>query len=533
MNKGPRYILLVVIILLTTLLKAQDERSETIGKVTYLTSQNVYVRFDDTEGIEVGDTLNWSVLEESVPCLVVKNMSSSSVVCEKIDDCSIGVDEEVRFIKSKKVPQTQRPQKAEEVETPGLARFHGRISAASYSNFSDVHEETHRMMYRLSFHADHINDSKFSAETYLNYRQVMVDEDRSPLDRTNFLNIYNLALRYEPDSLTSLVVGRKINRRASSLGAIDGLQAERYFGKLYAGTIVGFRPDFREYDLNTDLLEFGAYVGLEERNKNIRTSSTLGLLQQNNGDAVDRRYLYFQHSSTFSKNWSLFSSIELDIFNKINNEQVSDPRLTNLFVSVRYRPTRKVNLFLSYDSRKRIMFYETFRTDIERLLADDEARQGLRARVNYRPMRYVGIGASYSSRFQASNANSSDNFNVYFSHSKLPWLDGRIHLSVNQNESNYLRNRIFSIRHSRDLIARKLSADLYYRNLTYTYLNLPSESSTTRTSQQEYYGLQLLWRIDRTLSFSVMGEYSVRPTEENQRLNARLIKRFDTKRKKK
>ncbi len=108
-------------------------------------------------------------------------------------------------------------------------------------------------------------------------------------------------------------------------------------------------------------------------------------------------------------------------------------------------------------------------------------------------------------RFQSSNQNKSDNYNAYLSYSKLPAIGGRINLSFNRNESNYLKSQIISVRHSRDLIKKKLSADLYFRmvNYTYTYAGA-SEGSNTQTKQY-YTGANLMYRFSRTLTFSVMG----------------------------
>jgi len=430
------------------------------------------------------------------------------------------------------VTSTDLEKKEPKDEVESIERIRGRISAASYSNFSNVRDDSHRMMYRFSMNADNINESKFSAETYLNYRQLFLNEESSSVRKTKFFNVYNLAVRYDVDTTLSLTLGRKINNKASSLGAIDGLQAEKYFGNVYTGLIAGFRPDFVAYDLNTDLLEYGAYVGLEQKNDKMYSRSTLGLLQQNNSGNVDRRYLYAQHSSTINRDLSFFASAELDLFNELDGESVSDARLTNLYLSTRYRFSRKVDVNLSYDSRKRIMYYETYRSDIERLLEDDEARQGLRTRLNVRPAKYTSIGLSYSKRFQSSNQNKSDNINAYLSYSKLPIIGGRVSLNFNRNESNYLKSQILSIRHSRDLIKKKLSADFYVRMVDYTYTYEGANENTNTKTQQYYAGGNLMYRFTRTLTFSVLGEYSTRENQDNSRVNARIIKRFDSKKKK-
>jgi uncharacterized MAPEG superfamily protein len=164
---------------------------------------------------------------------------------------------------------------------------------------------------------------------------------------------------------------------------------------------------------------------------------------------------------------NLFGSAELDQYSKVNGEAKNDPRLTNLYLSARYRFTRKFDVFLSYDSRKRIIYYESFQTEIERLLDDYIARQGLRARVNIKPIKYFTIGLSYSKRFENDVQNKSNNYYAYASYSKIPMIKGRIMISYNLNASNYLESRILAFRYSRSLIPRKLNAEFYYRLVEY------------------------------------------------------------------
>ena len=402
------------------------------------------------------------------------------------------------------------------------ARIRARISFASHSRLSDrENDDRHRIMLRGNVNARNINGGRFSFESYVNYRQNIVQPGSSANGlQSKFLRLYNLALTYAVDSTMRISLGRKINRKVSSLGAIDGLQVEKYFGNFFIGAIGGFKPDLYQFDFNPDLLQYGGYVGISSSSKNFYLETTAGLIEQQNGGAVDCRYAYFQHSSTIGKKVNLFGSAEVDIYQNINGVVTSQPRLTNLYASSRYRFNRAFSLTLSYDTRKRIIYYETLRTEVEKLLADDQARQGLRARINIRPVRYVNVGASYSRRFQNNNQNRSDNMNAYISHSKLPGIGGRLSVNVNMNESNYLKIRIYGTRYSRSLIRRKLSTDLYFRRVEYSYLG--NELSTV----QDYMGASFNIRLAGKLSLNILGEIARRSTEDNYRSNTRLIKRF-------
>lgn len=95
---------------------------------------------------------------------------------------------------------------------------------------------------------------------------------------------------------------------------------------------------------------------------------------------------------------------ELVVFNQQSNSiSNGSPRLINLFMSAQDRFNKKINLALSYDSRKRIIYYKTYETSLEELLDENIARQGIRARLNTKLVYSLFIGFSYSKCFQSDN----------------------------------------------------------------------------------------------------------------------------------
>ena len=514
----------------------QDKKMLVTGKVSFVTSKNVYVKFTDTKNIHIGDTLKF--LNQIKACLLVKNKSSRSVICNTLFDCDIKKGDEVYISYTIKIDKKREEKNIiipkinkrsttvkslvkNEINSKNIENIRGKLSVSSYSNLTSDRADKHRMLYRFSINANHINNSKLSFESYLNYRQYIQSSDNSSYQNKNVFNIYNLALKYDIDPTLSLTVGRKINNKTSSLGAIDGIQAEKYFGKNYIGVIAGFRPDITDYGFNSNLLEYGGYIGRTSSNKNSYSQTTLGAIEQRNGNQSDRRYAYFQHSSTFMKKLNLFSSVEFDVYNNGNS------KLTNLYTSAKYKFSRKFNLMLSFDSRKRIIYHTSFQTEVDRLLNDNEARQGVRLRMNIKPHKYLYTGFSYSKRFQSSNQNKSDNINGYISWSKIPNIGGRLSLNFNRNKSSYLESTVLSIRHSRELINNKLSAGFYFRIVDYNYFN------NNTSSKQNYYGTNLSLRISKTLKLNIFGELSTSSNlNNNYRINTAIVKRFKSKRKK-
>ncbi len=521
----------------------QETNMAILGEVSFVTSKNVYVKFDNTLVISIGDTLYLS--DKKMACLLVKSKSSSSTVCSVLQNCEVKKGDTVLYTYSIKtkieiikdntnytVNDSVKIKKKKKKELKYKSTIRGRISVSSYSTLSSIREDRHRILSRFSLGMNHINNSKFSFESYATYRKNINTGESNRFQKNDNFNVYNLALLYDVDPTLSVIIGRKINPKISSIGAIDGLQVEKHIGKNYVGVIAGFRPDIFDYGFNSNLFEYGAYYGRKTDYKNFYSQTTLGFIEQRNTNEIDRRYAYFQHSSTIFKKLNLFSSLELDVYDKVNSIESNTIRLTNLYTSARYRFSRQFDLTLSYDARKRILYYETFQTEIERLLDDDITRQGVRLRVNVKPKQNITAGASYSKRFQSDKENKSDNIYVYLSLSNLPGIGGRVSVNYNVNSSNYLESNALSLRHSRTFMRNKLNADFYYRFVNYTYLNSNTALSNAALTQS-YYGANLSLNIRRGLLFSVSGEFSSSELENNYRIYTRLVKRFYTKKRKK
>ena len=74
-----RYLLPILVLLHTGLpLMGQDPDGNREGRVTFITSQSVYVRFSSMEGISEGDTLYKRQGDTNIPALQINNLSSIS-----------------------------------------------------------------------------------------------------------------------------------------------------------------------------------------------------------------------------------------------------------------------------------------------------------------------------------------------------------------------------------------------------------------------------------------------------------------------
>jgi hypothetical protein len=340
------------------------------------------------------------------------------------------------------------------------------------------------------------------------------------INLANALKVYGLSVKYEFDKTSSITFGRKINPRFSSIGAIDGLQFEKKFGQFSIGAIAGTRPKLRDYSFDPNLLQFGAYIGLSSKNPAKYAQSTLGFIEQMNKGNTDRRFVYFQHSSQPIKNLNLFGSFEVDLFENFNEQPQSTFKLTNVFVSLRYRIGRNWRVSASYDNRRNIIYYESYKNFLDQLI-EDESRQGIRFGLSHRAFKTISWGINGGMRFQQSGSNPSKNLDAYVTMSRVPYVNLRASLRANFLQTDFLDSQIFGLYLSKSFFNNKLDLELYYRWVDYKY------KIGDRVLHQDIGGASLSYRLAKNLSLHLF--YEGVKDNNNQlyhRFNVRIIKRF-------
>ncbi len=535
-----KYIIQAIFLISAFTLQAQGQLILEDGTVSFISSKKVYVKFKSTKNIKQGDTLFLNQTNDLIPVLRVENKSSSSTVCLPLGTKKLKVNDRVvaKFILQAVIKKTEDtseealaeteeerlmlnndpviiPEEGREEEVLFKEKIKGRISAASYSNFSD-YDTRHRMRYAFSFRGYNLNDSRFSVESYITFRHTLNDS----IQVADALKVYSLNVKYNFDKSTHLTLGRKINQKFSSIGAIDGLQFEKGWGRFSVGAIAGTRPDFRDYSFNPALLQFGAYLSFGSSNPAKFAHTTIGLMEQMNAGNTDRRFVYFQHSGTLVKDLNFFGSMEIDLFQKINNEVKNNAQLTNLYASLRYRFNRNFRISASFDTRKNIIYYESYKSFIDQLI-EDESRQGLRLSFNHRITKKISWGTHGGMRFQKSGRNPSKNLSTHITYSSIPIIKVRATLRANFLRTDFLDSQIFGARFSKEIIRGKLSGDIYYRWVDYTY------KIGSRVLHQDIAGMSLSLRIKKQLSLHLFYEGVLDNTNQiYHRFNARIIKRF-------
>jgi hypothetical protein len=467
---------------------AQTEFKE--GKVGYISSQLVYVSFDNTSGFLEGDTLYVSKNSKMHPALVVKYLSSSSAACEKLsnDDFKSGMiilaknkseikidnspvsvipNENINEVKPVQNGESKKPDDQKEIES----KISGRYSIQSYSNFNNYNQIGDYQRWRHSFRFGVQNllpDLSFSTYTIFSYKADDWKNISSNLGRA--LKVYDLNLNYKFDESTQVWAGRYLNRKISNISIVDGLQFEKAFSFLTVGAVAGSRPNFTDFGWNSKLFEYGIYLNRLDTLGNAMMENTFSLFQQTNNFITDRRFAYLQHINTIIPNTNIFASAEVDLYKKELGKAKSDFSLTSLYLSARYAPVKEFSLNLSYDARKNVYYYETFKSLSDSVL-ENETRQGFRVRTLIKPFDKLLIGLQFGYRESKSDIKPSKNYGGNISYTQLPLIESSIGFNYNRLQSNYVDGFVYSVTLNKSLAEIKSDFSLSFRKTDYEFLN--------------------------------------------------------------
>lgn len=458
------------------------------GKVGYISSQLVYVSFESTNGFSEGDTLFVSKNKKLNPVLVVKYLSSSSAACEKlsadefksgmtilakpklenqIDNGSITPTTTENEVKPIQVVESKKTKEPKEIETS----ISGRYSIQSYSNFNNYNQKGDYQRWRHSFRFGVQNLlPNLSFSTYTNFSYKADDWKNISSNLGRALKVYDFNLNYRFDESMQFWAGRYLNRKISNISIVDGLQFEKAFSFLTIGAVAGSRPNFTDFGWNSKLFEYGIYLNRLDTLDTGIMENTFSLFQQTNNFITDRRFAYLQHINTIIPYTNLFASAEVDLYKKELGKAKSDFSLTSLYLSARYAPVKEFSLNLSYDARKNVYYYETFKSLSDSVL-ENETRQGFRLRTLIKPIDYLLIGLQFGYREAKSDVKPSKNFGGNISYTNIPLIQSSIGINYNRLLSNYVDGSVYSVTLNKSVAEIQSDFSISYRKTDYEFLS--------------------------------------------------------------
>ena len=509
------------------------------GSVSYISGESIYVKFKSTEGLENGDTLYLIKSEVLIPVLIIIHHSSISCLGNYIGENKLNLSDTVyaKIVSVNSLTETKHElfeagekDISEQVITNSLLKketlsfkqnINGRISASSYSNLAGSSGGTSstRMRYTMSLDASNISNSRISVQTYISFAHQLKEWNVVKENIFNALKIYSLAIKYDFNKNSSIWLGRKINPRIANLGAVDGLQFHTAFKDVYFGVVVGSRPDYQDYSFNSKLFEYGAYIGHDSKLKNGFAQSSIAFFEQRNQSKIDRRFVYLQHSNMLTKNLNFFSSSEIDLYSVNDGVPTNKISLTSVYLSLSYRISKGVSIFGSYDARKNVIYYETFKNYADEVL-QQATRQGLRFRINLRPFKYFNLSINAGTRFSEADARKTKTLNISATYTQVPIINASLSLNANLMQTNYLDGTIAGVRLSKDLIKGKINTVLQYRYVKFDYIN------TSSTLNEHIAEIDLSYQMSKKVFLSVNFESTIQQSNNTNRIYLNIRRKF-------
>mgnify|MGYP001616880539 CR=1 FL=1 len=523
---------------LTDLSAQVISKLEKLGNVSFITSQNIYVRFENTEGIAIDDTLYISAKEILKPSIIVKFISTTSCSGIAINNYQLKVGDQVKtFAKltDSAKPVTEKVEKQNLLQgtitedkdvavtvTPYYTKkIRGNFAVSSYSNLSNSNgaPDFQNWRYSFSMDADSLFRSPLSFTSYINFSYRADRWNDIQKNIGDALKVYDLSINYKISAKTNIILGRKINIRTSSLGAIDGLQLETSISNFVIGAIAGSRPSFTDYGYDIKMFEYGGYLFRSDTLGNASMQNTVGIFQQTNNFKTDRRFLYFQHNSNLTQNLGLFFSSEVDLYKRKNGIDQSSFDFTSLFILGSYSLNNWLNFSASYDARKNIVYYETYKNYADSVL-ESATRQGFSLRMNLRPLNYLWLGFNYGYRFSKDDPQPSRNYGVNLSYIQLPLILSSVYLSYNKIESGYVNGDYYSAAINKDLFNGEMNVGLGFKRVNYQFL------SGSPDLIQNIGNLDLSWRLFYNNFLTISYEGTFQTTTTYSRIYLSLNTRF-------
>lgn len=512
---------------------------EKVGQISYQSSQFVYVKFDNTDGINKNDTLFIKNSKSLIPALKTVFVSSRSCACTVMGNMLIKPGDKIiaavkenliesessEVIENKGITAKNTPpgSAVKERVKPSIQNLSFknrlRLSVQSYSTLSNVqgYQDRQQWRYLLSSEIHPLGNVPLSLSTYFTYRYRPGEPERNKISRS--LNVYDLSLKYNFNEDFNIVLGRNINKYISNISSIDGLQLNKNWGETAAGIILGSRPDLNfSSGVNLKLFEAGAYVARTDSILKGTMDNTFAFFEQMNSFKTDRRFIYFQHSNSIFEGFYNFISTEVDLYLRERGKAKNAFNLMNLYVISRYSITRSIGLSLSYDNRKNIIYYESFKNGLDSLI-DRETRQGIRAGLDIRPHKQVYFTISGGYNFKKSDIKPSRNLltGISFINITVVNINTNLHYSVYEN--NYINGNIYGINLSKELFNGFIYPSIGYRRSEY-------KMNFSNKSFQNFFSCDLSIRLINKLFLSLNYELEYQEKTSYNRLLIDLSSRF-------
>ncbi len=415
-----------------------QESKKIVGIVSFVSSQYAYIKFSETDLIEIGDTLY--LITNNKAAGIVEFKSSTSVAAKplveiKIND-SIYALSKIKNIKLESDTSKLLSYFIEEDFDDKMKRnlltkqknFNLRMSIQSFSDLSEIKNNS-RYKYNFSLNYDKFifNNAKLNTYFTLNYNNRVKKSSEKLRD---LLKLYQLSFELNLDENQKVKVGRSFNDYLFSVGSVDGIQYQVKLENFTIGAIVGSRPDNKDYWFNSGLIQIGTFINRIDTISNNIADNTIAIIEQTNNLKTDRRFIYLQHKNDLIPLTRLFFSSEVDFYLLNKGKFSRTTNISSFYGTLNFKPIQQFALNISYDSRRNVYFISDFKNYIDSLL-ENELRQGFKVSTLIRPFNFLYVTLNYSSRNKVGDSKTSKNYGGSIGFNNLPLINLDLSSGVN------------------------------------------------------------------------------------------------------
>lgn len=534
MRSRSSFRLLLIGALLVLGVSASGQTTSRPGEITYITTENVYVRFPSTDGIAAGDTLR---SEDGTPCLVVQQWSSTSCVTVPIAGCTPTVGQAMRAsiavpvespeeVAPEEAATEPKPAKVPTQNTAAAAappplRISGSVTASAFATSalrnSHTGLTTARGTFRINLGAENLAGLPLDLDLAGNFQSIYRDANASSPGWRQRNTFYQAAATYrftEPG--IAITAGRRLAKGFSTVGSLDGLHGEWRKGGWVAGAMAGFQPSLLTNGLDTDRPAYGLHVGRRGRGEGVRTDWRLGFLAQSFAGATDRQFVFGQYDLDLGNALQLFASGEWDVYATAGYER-SGPRA--LFGSVQWQFAPGWSAYLSGDKRAPIMRFSSFESATLQSLMERPAQTVYRTRLSGRIAANHRLTVGLSDRRETALIGRTGQ--LRYTWSDLPRVGGRLGYSAFSTRMPMMTNLSQRVSYDAELGREGTRMEIHYR-----WVRTSFERENMADVNQHYWGGGVFGRFGEQWRASLSVESATQKFQNLLRLQASLTYRF-------
>lgn len=513
-------------------IRSAGAQSADKGVVTYISVENVYVRFDNTQNLQIGDTLY--EVRTKKPVLVLQKKSSTSTINSRINEKTIALGDSFyaisKIIAAPIKRDTQINHKIQKIRfndslktsnvKPKIAEnkwiWHGYSSISTRYN-QTFNSEANRA-YTQQFGRFNVRGVKKDSvrSTGLNisgnYQHFYSQFQRTEAPKWGrvYLNQAEFSMSVSPS--LDLKIGRGFQNGLSSIGALDALKLGLNIHKVRFEGVCGFSPDYKTQLFSTEVPVLGVSAKYQNHQFPIKWDVNFGWMNQFRGGNVDRNLVLLQ-TSAFNQNSYAFLLLENDITQGLNKARVQ-----STYLSVQHKLNSKWNTFASYDTRTPWIFWQTY----DQLTIDDlierEAQRGFRLRVNYKQSRNVNWGIQ--STLRTTNLRKEMVLlGVNVSHNHFIWKGSTLSYRLNVTDYITWQNAQQIIRWSD--YYKESTISIYYRSNLYS-----RNSKISSIFNQSSVGAQWSFPVSKRYDLDAFVEQNIQQQQQHLFCYLTLSRRF-------